>query len=1119
MKKKIINFLGLFLIGLSLFSQPYAYIGNGTETNDKYGYPTPYGTFYKNQKMQIILTKNELLSAGLVSGNITSIGFNVATVNNCSSMPNFSIKAGFSDKQNYNDSEFVLGLSEVYFNSNYLPTLGWNEHIFTTPIYWDGTKNLIIETCFDIIPGYYTENASVFITNKYNNRSLMTSSDYEPICNYNTGTPYEYVPNVRISGNLASCLPPTNLMATEITNNSAKISWVPQNGEMQWIIEYGPAGFQPGTGSSIIINTIQPFYVLTGLSSNTSYDYYVKAICNISDESYYSGPYTFKTLCDNLDLIYNNNFENEIPFTSLPDCWNSIKINYANSIISDFSPISGNNCLNIYADINSTFILILPKFNQDLHNLFLSFYSYHSWGNTILEIGTISNINDINSFNHLYNINLNTDQIENQILYFSNSPITDGHIALKYSCTNISGSFYIDDVVVDVLPLCPPPIALEVNNITETTCELSWIDSGLSYSWDIEYGQQGFNQGEGILIENINTLNYVLTDLEPQTYYDVYVRSHCSDGYSNWSNKKSFRTDCSYFEIPIIENFDLITNLMIPECWTTVNTNMGSAYIDYYNYFSEPYCLGMYDYMMPSYLISPKINDPIENLRIRFFAKSFNPYTSINVGTISNISDTSTYNPYANLTLSEEYQLFQIIFDNYAGLDKNIAIRLNANSFYSDFIIDNIIIDYIPTCFEPTDLTYSNPQINSCLLSWQDINGSSLFDIEYGLKGFTPGTGILVENVTNPYLVENLESGTYYDFYVRAKCSDLDYSNWSFKGGFNTLCDILDLPYLEDFDSSFELPLCINFYSFYPYTFQINDYNSVSQPNSLVVYADYQEVMFSLPKFSIPVNNLSIKLYALKNSYDPAQIEIGTCSDPNNISTFEVFYSTILEESYNFIPYTTSFSNYSGNNEYIAVKIGNPNYYVYLFIDDISVTQLPVIAQIDPYNQIQPITVCKYTGMSTVLQNLPATVKIKDNLDNEYLCNLSWTVPTYNPNIEGAYPAYGTFNLPQGVVQSDPPMQLQVTTTVNVVVCSAIDDDIINEELFTIYPNPNNGSFRFYADAVMKMEIIDITGAVIVSKTTKIGENYIELGNISQGLYQIRFTDGNILKTVKFIIQ
>lgn len=221
---------------------------------------------------------------------------------------------------------------------------------------------------------------------------------------------------------------------------------------------------------------------------------------------------------------------------------------------------------------------------------------------------------------------------------------------------------------------------------------------------------------------------------------------------------------------------------------------------------------------------------------------------------------------------------------------------------------------------------------------------------------------------------------------------------------------------------------------------------------------------------------------------------------------------------YQFHAISVDFNTYTGNNEYIAVKIGNFSSYNIFYIDDISVLKIPEIAVIDPYDEIEPITVCKYTGMVTVLQNLPATVRIKDDLDNEYLCNLNWTVPTYNPNIEGAYPAYGTFNLPLGVIQSDPPMQLQVTTTVNVVVCSAIEDDI-TEELFTIYQNPNNGSFRFYSDAVLKMEIIDITGAVILAKTTKIGENNIDLENIPQGLYQVRFTDGNIVKTLKFIIQ
>ena len=74
-----------------------------------------------------------------------------------------------------------------------------------------------------------------------------------------------------------SCLTPADLAMTNSTSNSADFSWTAGATETAWNIEYGAEGFTQGTGTTDSATTTT--YSLTGLSSNTNYDFYVQADC------------------------------------------------------------------------------------------------------------------------------------------------------------------------------------------------------------------------------------------------------------------------------------------------------------------------------------------------------------------------------------------------------------------------------------------------------------------------------------------------------------------------------------------------------------------------------------------------------------------------------------------------------------------------------------------------------------------------------------------------------------------------------------------------------------------------------------------------------------------------
>lgn len=92
---------------------------------------------------------------------------------------------------------------------------------------------------------------------------------------------------------IQDCPVPGNVAASEITDSTAKITWTPNGEETQWQLQYGVEGFVLGLGNTVNVTTNQ--YVLTNLSEGTSYDVYVKAVCDENTSSVWFGPYTFET--------------------------------------------------------------------------------------------------------------------------------------------------------------------------------------------------------------------------------------------------------------------------------------------------------------------------------------------------------------------------------------------------------------------------------------------------------------------------------------------------------------------------------------------------------------------------------------------------------------------------------------------------------------------------------------------------------------------------------------------------------------------------------------------------------------------------------------------------------
>ncbi len=89
------------------------------------------------------------------------------------------------------------------------------------------------------------------------------------------------------------CMQPSQVTLTNITDTSVTLNWVDYNASTAWHILALPLGSpQPTATTTGWITATTSSFVLTGLTPNTCYDFYVRSSCNANDTSVWSAPVT-----------------------------------------------------------------------------------------------------------------------------------------------------------------------------------------------------------------------------------------------------------------------------------------------------------------------------------------------------------------------------------------------------------------------------------------------------------------------------------------------------------------------------------------------------------------------------------------------------------------------------------------------------------------------------------------------------------------------------------------------------------------------------------------------------------------------------------------------------------
>ncbi|WP_299250129.1 gliding motility-associated C-terminal domain-containing protein [uncultured Lacinutrix sp.] len=371
------------------------------------------------------------------------------------------------------------------------------------------------------------------------------------------------------------CIAPSNIVVANITDTTADVSWIANNGETQWEYVVQPAGTGTPTGAGTVTTT-NPTLVTT-LTSSTVYEFYILADCG-SGQSQYFGPVNFTTLntpppapvgvscaSGTSSTIYTETFgdaANVDPagwtgtgFDGSNGNWRITNAGGNSGGTGPANSFDGNtgahleyeasgNASDIASAISPAIDLTTATDGAELA------FFMHAFGEDIgtlnVNVGTSATgpftteytwIGDYQSTDAeaWVPIGINLDAYLGQVVY----------LEFSYGATGIGfeGDIALDQITVETCgSFCIAPSNIVAINITDTTADVSWTANSGETQWEyvIQPAGTGAPTGPGTVT---NTPGFMATGLSGLAAYEVYVLADCGGTQSVWAGPYNFNTD------------------------------------------------------------------------------------------------------------------------------------------------------------------------------------------------------------------------------------------------------------------------------------------------------------------------------------------------------------------------------------------------------------------------------------------------------------------------------------------------------------------------------------------------------------------------------------------------
>ena len=357
-----------------------------------------------------------------------------------------------------------------------------------------------------------------------------------------------------------------------------------------------------------------------------------------------------------------------------------------------------------------------------------------------------------------------------------------GDYYLVFSWHN-DGGVHIPPAAVDNISIskkaCGDIKAISTAAITSNSATLSWnaIEGAVGYDYFV-----GATLNE-TMAQRITAATITLTGLSANSDYTAYVRSVCAEGNGVWKNV-AFHTDCAEQSIPYAEDFEGTMpagNDVMPYCWNSVqyggypyvktddggwstSAHGGKGYLNFFGSNSEQIA------------ILPTLAVNANQLQVSFYYRNGSKdytnygttykYPKFVVGVMSDPADAKTFVTVDTLPQETSYTLAKIYLNNVPATHNYIAIKFVGTTYSSsNGYVDDISVDYLPTCLPAKDIHVEATTQTSATIAWTAGGDETQWSVKYVQSGETDTVTAQV-NGTPSLTINGLKHSTSYSYKV-----------------------------------------------------------------------------------------------------------------------------------------------------------------------------------------------------------------------------------------------------------------------------------------------------------------------------------------------------------------